>query len=62
MTVTDENSRPQATDAIDAALQTLEANKHVWARTPVAARIAMLQSMKDGLMATAAKWAVTAAQ
>ena len=62
MTVTDENFRPQATDAIDAALQTLEANKHVWARTPVAARIAMLQSMKDGLMATAAKWAVTAAQ
>ena len=54
--------RPPSADALDEALHTLGANKHVWARTGVAGRIAMLRAMKESLMPVAQAWAVTAAE
>ena len=54
--------RPPSADALDDALHTLAANKHVWARTSVAARIAMLRAMKESLMLRAQAWAVTSAE
>ncbi len=54
--------RPASADALDDALHTLGANKHVWARTGVAARIALLRAMKESLMPQAQAWAVTSAE
>ena len=46
----------------NADLATLDANKHDWAKTPVAKRIALLQAVKDALMPVAEGWATTAAR
>ena len=54
--------RPPSADALDDALQHLDSGKHVWARTGLPARIAMLQRMKETLMPQARAWALTAAQ
>ncbi len=54
-------ARPPSADALDDALHTLETNKHIWARTSVAARVEMLKSMKETLMPQARSWALTAA-
>ena len=53
--------RPPSADALDDALHTLGNNKHMWARTGVAARVAMLKRMKETLMPQARAWALTAA-
>ena len=53
--------RPPSADALDEALHTLGNNKHVWARTSLAARVAMLKAMKESLMPQARAWALTAA-
>ncbi len=54
--------RPSSADALDDALHTLDSNKHIWARTGLAARIDMLKRMKETLMPCARDWATTAAQ
>lgn len=54
-------ARPPSADALDDALHTLGDNKHIWARTGVAARIEMLKRMKETLMPQARAWALTAA-
>jgi acyl-CoA reductase-like NAD-dependent aldehyde dehydrogenase len=48
-------------ESIDAALADLDGQKHAWARTTNAQRIAMLAEIKDCLMAVAEQWAETAA-
>lgn len=53
---------PASADALDTALRALDAAKHRWARTELAARIDMLRRMKECLMPQAAAWARTAAQ
>ena len=54
--------RPPSADALDDALHHLNAQKHVWARTGLAARIAMLRQMKETMMPQARAWALTAAE
>ena len=53
--------RPPSADALDDALHTLAGNKHLWARTSVAERVAMLRRMKETLMPQARAWVLTAA-
>ena len=46
----------------DTALAELDAAKDTWARLPLAERIALLSSMKDGIMKVAEGWAEIAAR
>ena len=48
--------------ALDAALAELDAAKDEWARCPVAARIDVLEALKDGVMGVAADWAATSSR
>ena len=47
---------------LDRAVADLVAAKDAWARTSVAERIAILDSIRDGIMAVAEDWALTAAR
>ncbi|MBR9842735.1 MAG: aldehyde dehydrogenase [Rhodobacteraceae bacterium] len=56
-------SLPKDTRApLDQALAELDAAKTDWARTPVATRIRLLESLKDGVMSVARDWAETSAR
>jgi aldehyde dehydrogenase (NAD(P)+) len=49
-------------DEYDAALADLDASKDAWVQVPPADRIALLSSMKDGIMKVAEGWAETSAR
>ena len=46
-----------STDKIEAMVQALASKKDAWVKTSIAERIALLEKVKDGVMAEAAAWA-----
>ena len=57
-----QESRPDWTAGLDAALADLDRRKHDWARTTNAERIAILADVKERVMEVAEAWAKTAAR